>query len=543
VEAVEPRLRIGVFADSALQPHWVVEALARAAATPFAELALVVVPHTGDRLFFSQGDTSRFSVRKKESVPMLWRAYSGLDRALFGSREKWSAPREVAQLVPRERRVVCAAESCWRACVGDARLDVAFVLGAVDEARLEGVARFGTWRFCFGEAQGTSEPFAGVREVLQASHVTASGIRIHLGGGEPDRLACRSWARTFPFSMARSRDTLFAKTSEFLVRALRDLHAGGMNWVRLGTEPAREPATERFPPLAGVVRDIGTLGARVARRAVQKALTVEQWSIAYRFSHDESWSGSLEGFHRLDPPRGWYWADPFPIQVNGRHYIFFEEMRYGAAKAHICVVEVDRDGRASTPLRVLERDYHLSYPFLVEEGGQLYMIPETANNNTVEIYRCVDFPGEWALERVLMRDVFCADATLHREGDKWWMFANAARPGADINDELHLFSADRLLGEWKPHRRNPVKSDVRSARPAGRLFRQGSRLYRPGQIGAPLYGSGIALHRVTRLTHDEYVEEEEARIVPRSAAVLGIHTINRAGDLSVTDAFTRSPRF
>jgi hypothetical protein len=171
------------------------------------------------------------------------------------------------------------------------------------------------------------------------------------------------------------------------------------------------------------------------------------------------------------------------------------------------------------------------------------MIPETAGNRTVEIYRCEEFPAKWRLERVLMRDVCCADATLHREGERWFMFANAARPGEDINDELHLFTADHLLGDWKPHRRNPVKSDVRSARPAGRLFRQGSRLFRPGQIGTPVYGAGIALHRVTRLTPEEFREEEDCRIYPRDAGMLGIHTWNRAGDLTVTDAFERRPRF
>ena len=114
-----------------------------------------------------------------------------------------------------------------------------------------------------------------------------------------------------------------------------------------------------------------------------------------------------------------------------------------------------------------------------------------------------------------------------------------------MNDELCLYSADTLLGEWRPHRRNPVKSDVRSSRPAGRLFRRGDGLYRPGQICTPLYGAGIALHRVTRLTHDEYTEEEEGRIVPSASdpRTLGIHTLNRAGDLTVTDAFERRPRF
>jgi hypothetical protein len=293
----------------------------------------------------------------------------------------------------------------------------------------------------------------------------------------------------------------------------------------------------------GLVRDISTLGARVARRATERALTLDTWSIAYRFGGDGKFGGALDGFFRLEPPKGWYWADPFPIQVEGRNYIFFEELPLGAKKAHISVVEVDRDGRASKPVKVLERDYHLSYPFLVEEGGQLYMIPETGENHTVEIYRCENFPYQWKFERVLVDGLFCVDATLHKEGDRWWMFANAASSGEEINDELHLFSAEKLLGEWKPHRKNPVKSDVRSSRPAGRLFWDGNRLFRPGQICTPLYGSGIALHRVTRLNHDEYSEVEESRIVPRDARTLGIHTLNRAGDLTVTDAFERRPRF
>ncbi len=155
----------------------------------------------------------------------------------------------------------------------------------------------------------------------------------------------------------------------------------------------------------------------------------------------------------------------------------------------------------------------------------------------------MEFPRRWKLEKVLLRDVWCADATLHRAPDGWWMFATLGAEGGEVNDELHLFHADRLLGEWRPHRRNPVKSDVRGARPAGRLFEAGGALYRPAQICAPLYGSGIALHRVRRLGEGEYAEEEERRIVPRDTAVLGMHTLNRAGTLSVTDAFVRRPRF
>ena len=118
------------------------------------------------------------------------------------------------------------------------------------------------------------------------------------------------------------------------------------------------------------------------------------------------------------------------------------------------------------PVRVLERDYHLSYPFLIEQDGQLLMIPETAQNGSVEVYRCIDFPLRWKLEKVLLQGVRCVDPTFHRGPDRWWMFANAAAPGSRMfDDELHLFHAESLLGEWQPHRRNPVKSDARCSRP------------------------------------------------------------------------------
>ena len=527
-----PRLRFAVFADQPGQPRWMVEALARAAAGEHAELVLVA----------TAAESAHAATRAAIETP-LWRAYAALDERLFGSRGRWIAPSDVTRLVSPQRRLALDADdAAWRERAAAAGLDVIFVLGDVDDARLAGLARHGTWRFCFGDAHEACGSRAVLRDVMEGREVMASGLRIHRGKGQPDRVACLSWARAYPFSPAKSRGALFAKTADFLARALRDLHAQGETWFDAATLPASERAPVAFRP--GVV-DMAKLGLRVAKRATQKALTVEEWSLAYRFGAGEAFDGSLDGFHHLHPPKGGFWADPFPLERDGRHYIFFEELPYGASRAHISVIEVDREGRATAPRKVLERDYHLSYPFLVEEDGELYMIPETADNATVEIYRCTDFPCTWKLERVLLRGLRCADATLHREGDRWWMFATATRPGGggDINDELHLFSAERLLGEWTSHRRNPVKSDVRSARPAGGLYRSGGSLYRPGQIGAPLYGSGIALHRVTRLTTEDYEEQEDARIVPPAGPFLGIHTLNRAGDLIVTDTFRRRARF
>jgi hypothetical protein len=426
----------------------------------------------------------------------------------------------------------------------DTSIDVAFALGTIEDAALDGIARYGTWRYCFGDEHGVDHALAGVRELLENRQTIASAIRIRRGAGLDDRIAHPSWSRAVGFSLARGHDGVFPKTAKFVARALRDLHENGAAWFDHATLAVRDTHTTRLPGSASLVRDLARVGGRIAQRTLEHVTTVGQWTLAYRFVDEEPWSGSLEHFVRLMPPKDRFWADPFPLEHHGRHYIFFEELPFAAERAHISVMEVKRTGEHSTPVRVLERDYHLSYPFLLQDGGELFMIPETAHNRAIELYRCVRFPDLWKFERTLVRDVWCADATIHRAGDRWWMFATMGEEGGEINDELLIFSADRLQGEWKPHRRNPVKSDVRSARPAGRLFMQGGELIRPAQICTPLYGSGIALNRVKRLDDADYLEEEVRRIVPDGEhGILGLHTINRAGALSVTDAFLRRPRF
>jgi hypothetical protein len=543
-----PKLRVGVFADSPSQPHWLVESLGRVATSDFAEIAVLCAR-----------ERRRVARAGSPDLPGLWKAYGCIDRFLFGSSPDPLKRIPVELLVPPTRRIPFVPDDrAWRARIANLRLDVAVALGDIDDAALEGLARHGIWRHCFGDAHGVTPELAAVREVVDDKPVVASGIRVHRAKGEPDRVACRSWSRTVPFSVARSHDRLFGKASQFLARGLRQLHEHGEGWLERHGVALADPARERAPGMAEAMRDIGTLGARVAQRTIEHCFSVGQWSLAFRFAPVEPWDGSLEGFHRLMPPPDRFWADPFPLSVNGRHFIFFEELPFATGKGHINVVEVDRNGNASAPTRVLERDYHLSYPFLVENEGSLYMIPETGHNKTVEAYRCEEFPHKWKRERVLLDGGFCVDSTFHRSrgceapgfDNRWWMFANIGTEAAGVDDELHIFSADHLLGDWQPHRGNPVKSDVRSSRPAGRLFRDGERLYRPGQICAPIYGAGIALHRVTSLTTHEYAEEEDRRIVPcaqrrgRGAEpVLGIHTINRAGDLSVIDAFVRRRRF
>jgi hypothetical protein len=128
--------------------------------------------------------------------------------------------------------------------------------------------------------------------------------------------------------------------------------------------------------------------------------------------------------------------------------------------------------------------------------------------------------------------------------DTWWMFVNVKEEGVSVNwDECHLYYADNLFGPWKPHARNPIVSDVRSARPAGRLFRTDNGLYRPSQNSSVRYGYATTVSRVTKLSTSEYDEEKVLEILPQwDKNVIGIHTLNVSDDIVVIDCLAkRSP--
>jgi hypothetical protein len=173
------------------------------------------------------------------------------------------------------------------------------------------------------------------------------------------------------------------------------------------------------------------------------------------------------------------------------------------------------------------------------------MIPESAENRTIELYRCIRFPDRWRFEHNLMEGIMAYDATLaHRQG-RWWMFANVApHEFASDWDELCVFHADSPVSrEWNSHPLNPVVSDVRRARPAGPLFVEGDRLLRPSQDSSGRYGRALNFNEVVTLTSDRYEERPIGHLEPDwSPDYVAVHSFSSAGGLTLMDAVFRERR-
>jgi hypothetical protein len=483
-----------------VQPRWVRRALEKVLASGVARVEQVV----------------KVEPRKSDGS-LLYKVYNGIDSRLF--KADAVEPVNIEDLLQR----VTVGHGFEQIKAAD--LDVLVNFGPSElTAEFADRAKYGVWFYAFGDAPGFNE-------VIRQIPVTISSLKAFKNNKE--YFVYRSAAPTLSrFSVRLNNNTCYWKSAAFLARALDDLY----HQRNLDQTPNMNHSPVKAPGNAAMSNMFFKLSGRAAARAFEKLSSFEQWVLAYRITPGE--------FKYLIPPADHFWADPFPLKVNGKYYIFFEDYVNAAGKAHISVIEVDQNGIVNGPTEVLKLDCHLSYPFVFEYQGDYYMIPETGGRNVVELYRAVSFPFEWRPEKVLLEANSPLDATVIEVEGTWWMFVNIQEEGVAVNwDELHLYYSESLLGPWQPHARNPIVSDVRSARPAGRLFWANNVLYRPSQDSSLRYGYATTINKITQLSAVTYNETEVLKILPDwDKDIIGVHTVNLDDDLVVIDCLWKRRR-
>ncbi|HWH46510.1 MAG TPA: hypothetical protein VN664_01825 [Burkholderiales bacterium] len=407
------------------------------------------------------------------------------------------------------------------------------------------VSRLGVWGIEIGQGVSAASNWGGAMELGAGSPVTMASVVDY--ADLRDRSLYRTFGATVTNSVRRNRLSSVRKAMSFYRRLLEGVTRNGKTWVpeaSVTPTPAAYPAL-RAPTIPAIGRLSWRLASNVAANRLRSLNWRDQWQIAYYFAEESTKEWRVEGLRYLVPPRDRFWADPFAVEYQGKYFIFFEELPFSTEKGRIMAVEVSENGEPGEPQVVLERPYHLSYPFVFDWGGSLYMMPETAANGTVEVYRCEMFPLQWRLHKVVLDKLSAYDATLWRQDDRWWMFVNVAEPGADSTDELHLYWSTTPLGPWTAHRANPVVSDVRCARPAGPLFVRDGNLYRPSQDCSLAYGHSVLINRVDVLNGDDYRETAVHRISPGwRKDILRVHTLGGCRRLRVFDYLvSRKQRF
>ena len=79
-------------------------------------------------------------------------------------------------------------------------------------------------------------------------------------------------------------------------------------------------------------------------------------------------------------------ADPFLFVYQDKLFLFYEKKR-NYSPGVICMTCTEDLTHWSNSVVVLEEHFHLSYPYVFEEKGNVYMIPETSAVGDIRLYK------------------------------------------------------------------------------------------------------------------------------------------------------------
>jgi hypothetical protein len=386
------------------------------------------------------------------------------------------------------------------------------------------------WFFCDGDGGALGE-LPGAREIASGSPTFTIELRAW-NGASFTALRCGTFKALY--SYARSMDVALEECSRWPALALN-----------VGLALGRLPETPRTPGWSGASRlSLLALVSRLARALITHFYVHLFVDARWRVGLIRGSPGSFlsEGYR---PQIEWlrdrssdFLADPFVFGPRERRCVMGERVDRATQTGFITCLEIEDGGKVLEERDVMRSSTHLSYPYVFEYLGAWYMVPESAQDRCVALYRALDPPYVWERVATLIDGIATCDNTIVRHNGLWWLFCT--HKSRDSNLNLFLYHARDLLGPWKSHVANPVKTDIRSARPAGTPFIAEGHLYRPAQDCAKAYGDAIAFSRVTALNEYEFSEELVSRFRCGAAAKdsHGAHTISYSDGVMAIDSKT-----
>ena len=551
LELNRPKLRIGVMLDGFQVPNWINEILSDIANSDIAELTVAILNDTP--VAPAQSRLKRVLSGEAQINNILYYRYVGFDNARH---QQFAAPfalKDVEHLFPArlavrpvKTRFVDRFLQPDVASIKGLDLDVILRFGFnIIRGEILSAARFGVWSYHHDDNNEYRGGPAQFWEIYEGNPVSGVVLQVLTEKLDAGHVIYRSYGATNSnIWLSQNKMEAYCKAASFVQRCLRRLYEHGAVPAETETGAYTKPIYRTPGNLQMLAFGVKSVTAGLKNR-IRDRFQNGQWFIGYRrFVQTDSSLPSTDGFIHLNPPKGRFFADPHVITWNGEDFIFFEDYSFEAGKGVISFVKIDNRGRATAPQLALEQSYHLSYPFLLQWNGQVYMVPETSQTKSVQLLRAKRFPDQWEFISNLIEGYPAVDATLFEHGGRWFMFANISERGGSTWDELFLFVADTPLGPWRPHPQNPVKSDARSARPAGNLFRRGDRIIRPSQDCTNGYGSSVVFSEVDVLSDTDYREHRIGSIAATwTKNIAGTHTYSSNAALEAVDALRYSFTF
>ena len=198
-------------------------------------------------------------------------------------------------------------------------------------------------------------------------------------------------------------------------------------------------------------------------------------------------------------------ADPFLFVKDGTLYLFYEHLNKWFGTGRICMRSTKDLKIWTDEVDVLVEPFHLSFPFVFEDDGKVYMLPETGGDKSIRLYEAEDGTlTKWKLVKKLMEgEEPWYDTVIHKKDGMYYLFTGH---DDNVQQEQHVFVADSLMGPYKEHPMSLIYKGRDGGRNAGSIIEQNGDLYRPVQVCVNSYGEQTSVMKIETLSPTDYKE-------------------------------------
>ncbi|MCB0764801.1 MAG: hypothetical protein KDB84_08860, partial [Flavobacteriales bacterium] len=525
----EGRFRVGFLCNDGPLQRWQAEVVRALATIPQVELVVVVKDATVHRQRSLLSRILRYPWRTA-----LYRAYRDRAAGPRAMRRVQDGPlAHVPELrcTPQRTGAIDRFERKDLDAIAAFRPDVLMRFGFnILKGGILDLPKHGVWSFHHGDPTRFRGGPPALWEILRNEPITGAVLQRLTDDLDAGRILRQGWFSTIDHSLAETVDTVLLQSAIWPAQVIREFLGGNMTAVD-GSPPAEKGRLYRYPRNLTFLRFLWKQFANKARFHRQEMNVHEEWNLGILYQPITSLldpHASVNIRWLPAPAMSTFRADPFGYMgPDGRLNVLYEKYDHATGRGEIARVRPKADNILKRSRTMLKVDGHLSYPYVVQQAGTTYVIPESAEEGRVVLYKVNDANDELERVRVLLEEPLFDPTVVAHEG-RWWLFGTKAPL---TNVKLYAYHSERLEGPYLPHALNPIKFDIRSARPAGTPFRRGDELWRPAQDSSLTYGGRIAMNRVLELTPDRFREETVLHVEPFRNTVYsgGLHTVSAIG--------------
>ena len=347
----------------------------------------------------------------------------------------------------------------------------------------------------------------------------------------------RGYFKTSPVSYVKNLDRAYLGTTEWCSRVCAEIVLGQTDKFQTPPSTSQAPIY-RFPSNLTFLYFLLKLSCAVMKRIWHLTFYIDVWNVGITTDRIERIIDAERVEHiqwaKQEHPKH-YTADPFAYRKNGHYHVLVEDFDYASGgKISEIVFPEALETYNFTP--VFHNAYHMSYPYIFSENGELYCIPEIHETRSVRLYKRVE--DTWTFVHTLIEGLPIVDPALIKYRDWYWLFFTLQSDGFYGNLKLHAAYAENLDAPWHLHPLNPLKCDVSASRSAGNPVVIDGRLYRPSQDCSETYGGAVVMNEILTLSPTAFEEVAVAHIKPEPSSLYpnGLHTLNALEDVTLVDS-------